>query len=57
MKKLVASFVLGALLLPISVGCGNPTTPAKPSTTGTSKDTPKATPDNKMKDDKGKTGT
>jgi hypothetical protein len=42
MKRFVASFILGAMLLPVSVGCGNPSTPTKPSTTGTGKETPKA---------------
>jgi hypothetical protein len=37
MKKLVAALVLGALLVSVGVGCGNPTTPAKPPTTGTDK--------------------
>jgi hypothetical protein len=38
-KKLVAAFVLGAMLLTIGVGCGGPTTPAK--STDKSKETPK----------------
>jgi hypothetical protein len=38
MKKLVAALVLGALLLPVTVGCGNPSTAPKSSPTGTSKD-------------------
>ena len=41
MKKVVASFVLGAMLLTISVGCGNPTTPAKPGSETKPKETPK----------------
>jgi hypothetical protein len=43
-KRIIAALVLGAMLVTVGIGCGGPSTPAKPATTPEKKEPDKTKP-------------